>query len=253
MRYIAEYKLKDNTKAYYVVEASNKELATKFITRISSNVLNSYLDGKFVVQASMMISMEKWSENTRIVTSAAIRNYWIFGTICGSPFSAETGAAGAKTALNSLFVSSQMKMNTGDLIVIYDTNQYGMKKSAMLEAEKAIRNSQRLDKILTQGREAARNTPGIGIVAEDLFLGIEMIRDWKRKIYKDVPMRTVIALIATIIYLVSPVDIIPDVVPGLGVVDDAAVVGLCIKAVHDDIRKYEHWKSEQSSVRIDMG
>ena len=252
MRYFGEYKLKDNTKACYVVEAPNKELATKFITRISQNVLSSYMNGKFVVNSGAQISLDKWSDNTRMVNSVAIRNYWIFGTVCGVPFSAECGAAGEKTAFNNLSNGNKMNLNTGDLIVIYDMAQQGKKKSSLIEAERAIANSQRLDSLLKQGKEAARNTPGIGTVAEDLFLSIEMVRDWKRKIYKDVPMRTVIAIVATIVYLVSPIDVIPDVVPGIGVVDDIAVVGFCVKAVHDDIRKYEQWKKEQDSIEICM-
>ena len=39
----------------------------------------------------------------------------------------------------------------------------------------------------------------------------------------------------------SPVDIIPDVIPVLGLVDDATMVGLCIAASRSDIEDFRIW------------
>ena len=45
--------------------------------------------------------------------------------------------------------------------------------------------------------------------------------------------------IAALLYVVSPIDAIPDIIPGLGLIDDAGIVGLAIKMLMDEIKKRE--------------
>ena len=51
-----------------------------------------------------------------------------------------------------------------------------------------------------------------------------------------------IGIIAALIYFFSPVDLIPDCIPGIGLLDDAAVIGIAIKAVDNDLQAYREWK-----------
>lgn len=46
--------------------------------------------------------------------------------------------------------------------------------------------------------------------------------------------------IAALLYVVSPIDAIPDIIPGLGLIDDAGIVGLAIKMLMDEIKKREN-------------
>ncbi len=51
----------------------------------------------------------------------------------------------------------------------------------------------------------------------------------------------------TLIYLVSPVDIIPEGVLGaLGYLDDVALVMACVKAIKEDLDKYLLWQEENN-------
>lgn len=56
--------------------------------------------------------------------------------------------------------------------------------------------------------------------------------------YRRLPTSTIWALMFALLYVASPVDVIPDVVPGLGWLDDAFVVGLVIRAIRKDLRRY---------------
>jgi uncharacterized membrane protein YkvA (DUF1232 family) len=46
-----------------------------------------------------------------------------------------------------------------------------------------------------------------------------------------------------LLYLVSPIDLIPDFLPG-GYIDDAMVLAIVIKQVSSDLDKYKEWLAE---------
>lgn len=65
----------------------------------------------------------------------------------------------------------------------------------------------------------------------------EMLRDSTKKEF-DIPWASVAAITATLLYLISPIDIMPDFIPALGFVDDGLVIALCISLVRMDLKRY---------------
>src|SRR5215813_6226293 len=58
---------------------------------------------------------------------------------------------------------------------------------------------------------------------EDAKLLIAMVKDFWNKSYRQVPYGTIGAIVFTLIYILNPFDLVPDVLPIIGEVDDAAV------------------------------
>lgn len=87
--------------------------------------------------------------------------------------------------------------------------------------------------------------PIVGPVFNDIPLVCMMISDYVHGNYREVPLATIITLTAAIGYCVSPLDLIPDVIPFFGQLDDAAVFGFALAAAHNDIEAYGIWKAEQ--------
>ena len=79
---------------------------------------------------------------------------------------------------------------------------------------------------------------------------LEMLKSYTRKEYSAVPLGTILGILAAVIYFVSPVDMIPDFIPFLGLVDDAGVIAFCISLFQYDLINYEEWKqkAEQADV-----
>ncbi len=75
---------------------------------------------------------------------------------------------------------------------------------------------------------------------QDIRLLYSLITDSVRGRYK-VPYRTIGAVAFTLLYLVNPFDLIPDIIPFVGYIDDAFVVSLCIKFIGTDLEKYRKW------------
>lgn len=71
----------------------------------------------------------------------------------------------------------------------------------------------------------------------------EMIREYFRGNYREVPMKTITLITAALIYLVSPVDAIPDFLIGIGFVDDGVVIAYVFNSLNEDIESFKNWKT----------
>ena len=77
---------------------------------------------------------------------------------------------------------------------------------------------------------------------DDIRTFFEMVGDYLSGDYTDVPFGTIAGIVGTLLYVLSPIDLIPDFIPFLGLVDDAAMVGFCLACVRSDIDRYREWK-----------
>jgi uncharacterized membrane protein YkvA (DUF1232 family) len=73
-----------------------------------------------------------------------------------------------------------------------------------------------------------------------------LLKDYWSGNYREVSPLSVIAFIATLIYLLCPFDLILDFVPGVGQIDDALVFALCLFCIEKDLTKYQEGKNKES-------
>ncbi len=78
---------------------------------------------------------------------------------------------------------------------------------------------------------------------------LRLLRAWATRRYRVVPWRTLGMLALVIVYVISPLDIIPDVIPGFGVVDDAAMLGLLVRSLMKDTRAFRRWEDGERLSR----
>ncbi|MBI4727554.1 DUF1232 domain-containing protein [candidate division TA06 bacterium] len=69
-----------------------------------------------------------------------------------------------------------------------------------------------------------------------------MLRDFFKKRYPVTPGWTLFGIAVVLVYIVNPLDIVPDAIPFVGAIDDAAVVGLELALMHKDLHKYRLWR-----------
>jgi len=72
-----------------------------------------------------------------------------------------------------------------------------------------------------------------------------LIKDWRAGKYRQALYGTIAAAAFALLYVLNPFDIVPDVLPFIGAVDDAAVLGACLMLVERDLRQYRGWKENQ--------
>lgn len=68
-----------------------------------------------------------------------------------------------------------------------------------------------------------------------------------------VPRRSKMMVGATILYLVSPIDVIPDFIPGLGQLDDVVLAVLALHSLLNRVDEdviLEHWQGDEDVIRM---
>ncbi len=114
------------------------------------------------------------------------------------------------------------------------------------KAEAMLKDKEKTKKTVSLAMDMARkaeNIPFIGKYVADIFVMCDCIIDYIKGNYKKILMRTVITILAAIIYIVNPGDILPDILPIVGHMDDAGVIAFVVKIVRDDLNEYKAWKA----------
>lgn len=88
----------------------------------------------------------------------------------------------------------------------------------------------------------------IGRLWTDLPLLVRLLRSWKAGSYRGLSMRTLASLVAALIYVLSPVDVMPDFIPGIGLIDDAAVLAFLLHRMAQELAAFRAW--EQGRVKL---
>jgi uncharacterized membrane protein YkvA (DUF1232 family) len=71
-----------------------------------------------------------------------------------------------------------------------------------------------------------------------------MLKAYVNKQYTVVPWGSIAMVAGTIIYFVSPIDLVLDWIPVAGLVDDAAVMVFVFRQVRNDIEKFQKWEAD---------
>jgi len=122
-------------------------------------------------------------------------------------------------------------------------NEEYIKKGAQKVTEKDV------EKVVNRSEEIKRKFSPKGPLArfiEDGQLLIAVVKDYWSGKYRQIPFGVIASIVFTLIYVLNPFDLVPDVLPVIGQVDDAAVMGACLMLVEQDLQKYKEWKQGQS-------
>ncbi len=83
---------------------------------------------------------------------------------------------------------------------------------------------------------------GLHSVANQISLSLELIDDFRSGEYRSIPWGSLAVLTGALLYTVSPADIIPDALLGLGQLDDAMVLALAMRVARPQLQAYCRFK-----------
>lgn len=124
-----------------------------------------------------------------------------------------------------------------------DLVKQGAQKVTEKDVEKVVSRSEDIKRKFGSGGP-------LGRFIEDGQLLVAMVKDYWGRQYRQLPFGTVAAAAFTLIYVLNPLDLVPDVLPIIGQVDDAAVVAGCLILIEQDLRAYRQWKQAKSEPKL---
>ena len=69
-----------------------------------------------------------------------------------------------------------------------------------------------------------------------------LVKDYWRGSYRNIEYKAIAVVVFTLLYVMSTIDLIPDFIPGMGLLDDASVIAFCLNIVKTELDKYKEWK-----------
>ena len=76
---------------------------------------------------------------------------------------------------------------------------------------------------------------------------LALIRDYWRGDYRETPWFTIAAIVFMLLYVLNPFDLVPDMIPFIGLVDDVFAFSIAFKIAEKDLQRYRKWKLARES------
>ena len=135
-------------------------------------------------------------------------------------------------------------MNTEDL----KNQAEGILEGGKEKAASFLEDGGKMDQLLEQVEAKLETVPKAGVYLAEVPRMIALLKDYIQKDYTDAPKKSLIFIVAALLYLINPKDIIPDKYIGVGLLDDAAVVAACIALTRKDLDAYDAWKDAKTEA-----
>src|SRR5712692_8954810 len=116
---------------------------------------------------------------------------------------------------------------------------------AVKSAKSYVEDPQRLRELFEEAAKQAASMPKEPFAETWPYFQamLRLIRAYSQGTYRDVPESTLVVIIAAIIYVVSPLDVIPDALPALGYLDDATVLALAARRARQTLDDFMLWET----------
>jgi len=104
---------------------------------------------------------------------------------------------------------------------------------------------------VSAGYKLATNKSAMEQAKDNLKTLVRMVQSYAKGDYKKAPVKSLVMVIAAILYFVSPLDLIPDFILGIGFADDIAIIAYVYKQIVKDIQAFLQWEAQQNIQNID--
>jgi len=103
-------------------------------------------------------------------------------------------------------------------------------------------------KVTQRAQDIENKLPKLTQVFEQAKIMLSMVKDYWTGAYREIPYWAISAVSMALLYVLNPADVIPDVLIGVGYLDDATVVAFCLKLVQRELERYQEWQASQAKT-----
>jgi len=83
--------------------------------------------------------------------------------------------------------------------------------------------------------------------SRDIRTMLDMLAAYLDGEYTDVPWPTIALAAFALLYLLNPLDLVPDAIPFLGQLDDAAVLTIVLDSVRSELKKFRQFRRRRAA------
>lgn len=113
----------------------------------------------------------------------------------------------------------------------------------MGKSNRVLNNKRRFFDVFTRSMSKADGVNEFNEIKSDLGTIFGLVGDYLHGNYKKVSKTSLLLIIGSLLYLLNPMDIVPDFLIGIGFLDDLAVFTYMIKRIRKELDKYRKWKN----------
>lgn len=118
-------------------------------------------------------------------------------------------------------------------------------------AEDYLKDPEKSKRLLDEAMKKAKNKEKLNGPLADLWENLKtvfrLLQAYFSKQYTVIPWGSMVLIIASVIYFVSPFDLMPDWFPLAGFVDDAAVLMFVLAQIRSDLNRFLEWEGEKNT------
>ena len=90
-------------------------------------------------------------------------------------------------------------------------------------------------------------------VWDSLRACFRLLRAYADGSYREIPWESLVSILAAVVYFVMPLDMIPDFILSLGLIDDVALIGFILSSAKNDIDRFVEWEKGDTPDDNDPG
>ena len=104
--------------------------------------------------------------------------------------------------------------------------------------------------IFAVARKGAGQGDRLGKLKDDLRLLQALCLAYWRGEYRAVSTKSMLSVVAGLMYFLSPFDAVPDWIPGIGMLDDIAVLAWVMKSLESELNAFRAWRARQAPEKL---
>ena len=109
------------------------------------------------------------------------------------------------------------------------------------EAKQTMNDHEKMDELKSK-KNKFLNNPALSKIRDSLCLLWRYLEDVTSKRYTDYSLWALTKIVAVLLYVVNPLDLIPDVIFWAGWVDDMLAVAYIISLTTEELDKFQEWE-----------
>ena len=77
---------------------------------------------------------------------------------------------------------------------------------------------------------------------------VRMVRSYVGGEYRQISSKTIVSGLAVLLYVLSPIDLIPDFIPVLGFLDDLSLISWFVSSFQSEIARFREWEQTNATT-----